>query len=80
MHMLDSDQEPQYNLSKNLLLQPRILKLMKDMVEDSTPCLSSGSFLSFFKFRFSILVQVNTPTHFFGKPQKKRYFLNGRAI
>ena len=35
--MLDSDQEPSYNLSKNLLLLPRILKLMKDMVDDSTP-------------------------------------------
>ena len=34
--MLDSDQEPSYNLSKNLLLLPRILKLMKDMVDDST--------------------------------------------
>ena len=36
--MLDSDQEPSYNLSKNLL--PRILKLIKDMVDDSTPLLS----------------------------------------
>ena len=35
--MLDSDQEPSYNSSKNLLLLPRILKLMKDMVDDSTP-------------------------------------------
>ena len=35
--MLDSDQEPSYNLSKNLLLLPRILKLMKDMVNDLTP-------------------------------------------
>ena len=38
--MLDSDQEPSYNLSKNLLLLPRILKLMKDMVNDSTPLLT----------------------------------------
>ena len=37
MYMLDSDQEPSYNLSKNLLLLPRILKLIKDMVDDSTP-------------------------------------------
>ena len=37
MYMLDSDQEPSYNLSKNLLLLPRKLKLMKDMVNDSTP-------------------------------------------
>ena len=35
--MLDSDQEPSYNLSKNLLLLPRILKLIEDMVDDSTP-------------------------------------------
>ena len=35
--MLDSDQEPSYNLSKDLLLLPRILKLIKDMVDDSTP-------------------------------------------
>ena len=35
--MLDSDPEPSYNLSKNLLLLPRILKLIEDMVDDSTP-------------------------------------------
>ena len=35
--MLDSDQEPSYNLSKNLLLLPRILKLIEDMVYDSNP-------------------------------------------
>ena len=34
--MLDSDQEPSYNLSTNLLLLPRILKLIEDMVDDST--------------------------------------------
>ena len=38
--MLDSGQEPSYNLSKNLLLLPRILKLIEDMVDDSTPLLS----------------------------------------
>jgi len=37
MYMLDSDQEPSYNLSKNLLLLPRILKLIEDMVDDSIP-------------------------------------------
>ena len=37
MYMLDSDQEPSYNLLKNLLLLPRILKLIEDMVDDSTP-------------------------------------------
>ena len=37
MYMLDSDQEPSYNLSKNLLLLPNILKLIEYMVEDSTP-------------------------------------------
>ena len=36
MYMLDSDQEPSNNLSKNLLLLPRILKLIEDMVYDST--------------------------------------------
>ena len=36
VHMLDSDQEPSYNLSKNRLLLPRILKLIEDMVDDST--------------------------------------------
>ena len=34
--MLDSSQEPSHNLSKNLLLLPRILKLTKDMEDDST--------------------------------------------
>ena len=46
--MLDSDQEPSYNLSKNLLLLPRILKLMKDMVDDSTP-LNNSNFESSYK-------------------------------
>jgi len=35
-------QEPSYILSKNLLLLPRILKLMKDMVDDSTPLIKVG--------------------------------------
>ena len=39
MYMLDSDREPSYNLSKNHLLLPRILKLIEDMVDDSTPLL-----------------------------------------
>ena len=39
MYMLDSDQEPSYYSSKNLLLLPRILKLIIDMVDDSTPLL-----------------------------------------
>ena len=37
MYMHDSDQEPSYNLSKNLSLLPRILKLIEYMVDDSTP-------------------------------------------
>ena len=37
MYMLDSGQEPSYNLSKNLWLLPRILKLIEDMEDDSTP-------------------------------------------
>ena len=45
--MLDSDQEPSYNLLKNLLLLPRMLKLIEDMVDDSTPLLyiSMSTFL-----------------------------------
>ena len=35
--MLDTALEPSYNLSKNLLLLPWILKLIVDMVNDSTP-------------------------------------------
>ena len=34
--MLDSALEPSYDSSKNLLLMPWILKLMVDMVDDST--------------------------------------------
>jgi len=45
--MLDSDQEPSYNLSKNLLLLPRILKLMKDMVDDSTPLVTVCGIVQF---------------------------------
>ena len=37
MYMLDSALEPSYNLSKNLLLLPWLLKLIVDMVNDSTP-------------------------------------------
>ena len=37
--LLDSDQEPSYDLLKNLLLLPRILKLIVDMVDDSIPLL-----------------------------------------
>ena len=36
-YMIDSAIEPLYNLSKNLLLLPWILKLIVDMVNDSTP-------------------------------------------
>ena len=43
--MLDSDQEPSYNFSKNLLLLPRILKLIKDMVDDSTPLIRINEFI-----------------------------------
>ena len=38
MYILDSDKES-YDLSKNLLLLPRILKLIEDMIDDSTPLL-----------------------------------------
>ena len=55
--MLDSDQEPSYNLSKNLLLLPRILKL-KDMVDDSTPLFEGGAFICwFYMLQFSWQVQ-----------------------
>ena len=49
MYMLDSDQEPSYNLSKNLSLLPRILKLIEYMVDDSTPLFRAifGSWLKY---------------------------------
>ena len=37
--MLDSAIEPSYNLSKNLVLLPWILKLIVDMANDTTPLL-----------------------------------------
>ena len=37
-YILDSAQEPTYNLSKNLLLLPLILKLIVYMLNDSNPC------------------------------------------
>ena len=36
-YIIDSALEPSYNLSKNLLLLPWILKLIVIMVDDSTP-------------------------------------------
>ena len=39
-NMLDSDQESPFNLSKNVLLLPRMLKLIEDMVDDSAPILN----------------------------------------
>ena len=41
--MLESDQEPSSNLMKNLLLLLRILKMIVDMVDDSTPLISVGN-------------------------------------
>ena len=38
-YMLDSALKPSYNLSKNLLLLPWTLKLIVDMINDSTPLL-----------------------------------------
>ena len=49
MYMLDSDQEQSYNLSKNLLLLPRILKLIEDMVDDSTPLFQYPYIIIFIK-------------------------------
>ena len=42
-YMLDSALEPSYNLLKNVLLLLWILKLIVDMINDSTP-LSKGIF------------------------------------
>ena len=66
--MLDSDQEPSDNLSKNLLLLPRILKLMKDMVDDSTPLLiirrnKNNIFHGLFFFLFKRRYQMATSCH-----------------
>ena len=65
MYMLDSDQELSYNLSKNLLLLLRILKLIKDMVDDSTPLLL---------FKYILPVEQTQHTrHFF-------FFTFGRGL
>ena len=58
MYMLGSDQEPSYNLSKNLLLLPRIRKLKEDMVDDSTPL------QMIFNKIYSILTQNIVLLHF----------------
>ena len=79
--MLDSDQEPSYNLSKNLLLLPRILKLMKDMVDDSTPlyiCRGRGTYSTGIlddlgvinicvDFEFQLILQILKLPHFRSK-------------
>jgi len=66
--MLDSALEPSYNLSKNLLLLPWILKLIVDMVNDSTPLFRRKSLpanmqaprsLPLFKFRIYFDYDVN---------------------
>ena len=62
--MLDSDQEPSYNLSKNLLLLPRILKLIKDMADDSTPLLRD-IFLKYCTFSIRTKVFVFHEKHMF---------------
>jgi len=67
VYVLDSVKEPSYNLSKNLLLLPRILKLMKDMVDDSTPLYrlyqgagwGRGIFSIWFKLFFGIMTPIN---------------------
>ena len=53
MFMLDSDQEPSYNLSKNLLLLPRTLKLIEDIVDDSTVLLYGPNTKKYFLCVFS---------------------------
>ena len=57
--MLDSDQEPSHNLSKNLLLLPRILMLIEDIVDDSTPLLNTHTSNNLiFKNRLNILFSL----------------------
>jgi len=58
-HMLDSALEPLYNLSKNLLLLPWILKLMVDMVNDSTPLLNQYTVYFYYKSKKSIDMSVH---------------------
>ena len=50
-YMLDSALEPSYNLSKILLLLPQILKLIIDMVNDSTALLNVQLTPLFYFFR-----------------------------
>ena len=54
--MLDSALWPSYNLPKNLLLLPWILKFIEDMVNDSTPLLIVNRILNaiFFYEPFSV--------------------------
>ena len=54
-YMLNSDQEPSYNLSKNILFLPRILKLIEDVVDDSTPLLKG-----YFNYPVHILFKLLT--------------------
>ena len=90
-NMLDSALEPSYNLSKNLLLLPWILKLIVDMVNDSTPLL-------YMDFYYALFFQIPSSSSskssiseskmwsnwcFNNLPKgsrKKRSSLNGRAI
>ena len=56
MYMLDSDQEPSYNFTKNLLLLPRILKLIEDMVDDLTSLFTDVSVVNEFVLRAPVPV------------------------
>ena len=67
MYMIDSDKEPSNNLSKNLLLLPRILKLIKIMVDDSTPLNIS------YKYILNEYDQKTTVTTFY-------YFVHPKSI
>ena len=72
--MLDLGQEPSYNLSKNLFLLPRILKLIEDMVDDSTPLLYHPIPLQkLVKFRKSYALHENDST-------KLKLFQNSTTI
>ena len=55
-YMLDSDLEPSYNLTTNLLILPWILKLIVDMVNDSTPLMNNlviRMLMALHKFHFT---------------------------
>ena len=76
MYMLDSNQEPSYNLSKNLLLLSRILKLIEDMVEMiQPPCTVSSTVFFCRNINLNLLVFYWLLREA-GKAKKLAYFLH----